>query len=172
MDYGTRCPGFESRSCRYDFRDWLSPVSKSRCGWKIAKATQIFKTTNNQQPTSPPILVTLRKSDNTNNATKSSVTQRLRTDVRRPVGVTTATKLVWLTDLRAQPTYFPQQPCNQKDTHLKICDTITNCNNFIYIQWIIFIYILYRSLMIETYVKKITGKCIMSIHIMMSLISL
>ena len=31
------------------FRDWLSPHSKSRYGWKIAKSTLILKTTN--QPT-------------------------------------------------------------------------------------------------------------------------
>ena len=31
------------------FRDWLSPASKSRYGWKIAKSTLIPKTTN--QPT-------------------------------------------------------------------------------------------------------------------------
>ena len=52
---------------------------------------------------------------------KSSITQRLRTDLGRSVGVTTATQLVWLTGLRAQPSNFPQQPCNQKDRHLKIC---------------------------------------------------
>ena len=35
------------------------------------------------------------QSDNTNNATKSSITQRLRTDLgRRSVGVTTATGVV------------------------------------------------------------------------------
>ena len=33
------------------FRDWLSPASKSRYGWKIAKSTLILKTTN--QPTLP-----------------------------------------------------------------------------------------------------------------------
>ena len=33
---GARGPGFDSRSSRYDFRDWLSPASKSR---NIAKAT-------------------------------------------------------------------------------------------------------------------------------------
>ena len=33
---GARGPGFASRSRRYDFRDWLSPASKSR---KITKAT-------------------------------------------------------------------------------------------------------------------------------------
>ena len=32
---------------------------------------------------------------------KSSIKQRLRTDLGRSVGVTTATKLVWLTGLRA-----------------------------------------------------------------------
>ena len=33
---------------------------------------------------------------------KSSIKQRLRTDLGRSVGVTTATQLVWLTGLRAQ----------------------------------------------------------------------
>ena len=47
------------------------------------------------------------QSDNTNNATKSSITQRLRTDLGS-VGVITATQLVWLTGLRAQPSHFPQ----------------------------------------------------------------
>ena len=36
---GARGPGLDSRSRRYDFRDWLSPASKSRYGWKIAKAS-------------------------------------------------------------------------------------------------------------------------------------
>ena len=31
------------------FRDWLSPASKSRYGWKIAKSTLILKTTNQSQ---------------------------------------------------------------------------------------------------------------------------
>ena len=35
------------------------------------------------------------QSDNTSNAKKSSITQRLRTDLGRSVGVTTATQLVW-----------------------------------------------------------------------------
>ena len=52
---------------------------------------------------------------------KSSITQRLRTDLGRSVGVTTATQLVLLTDFRAQPSHSPQQPCNQKDAHLIIC---------------------------------------------------
>ena len=32
--------GFDFRSRRHDFRDWLSPASKSRYGWNTAKATQ------------------------------------------------------------------------------------------------------------------------------------
>ena len=36
------------------FRDWLSPASKSRYGWKIAKSTLILKTTN--QPSFQMIL--------------------------------------------------------------------------------------------------------------------
>ena len=39
------------RLATWIFRDWLSPASKSRYGWKIAKSTLILKTTN-QQPTS------------------------------------------------------------------------------------------------------------------------
>ena len=35
-------------------------------------------------------------------------------------GVTTVIQLVWLTCVRAQPSHSPQQPCNQKNTHLKI----------------------------------------------------
>ena len=59
------------------------------------------------------------QSDNTNNATKSSITQRLRTDLGQPVGVTTATQLVWLTWFTGPTFLLPQQPCNQKDTRLK-----------------------------------------------------
>ena len=54
----------------------------------------------------------------TNNAIKSSITQRLRTDLGRPVGVTTATQLVCLTVLHS---HSPHQPCNQNDIHLKVC---------------------------------------------------
>ena len=35
------------------FRDWLSPASKSRYGWKIAKSTLILETTN--QPIFPHV---------------------------------------------------------------------------------------------------------------------
>ena len=52
---------------------------------------------------------------------KSSIKQQLRTDLGRSVGVTTATQLVWLTWFTGPPSHSPQQPCNQKDTHLKIC---------------------------------------------------
>ena len=40
------------RLATWIFRDWLSPASKSRYGWKIAKSTLILKTTN--QPTNLP----------------------------------------------------------------------------------------------------------------------
>ena len=44
------------------------------------------------------------------NATKSSITQRLRTDLGRSVGVTTATQqLCWLLSLLVQHSYFPQK---------------------------------------------------------------
>ena len=53
---------------------------------------------------------------------KTSITQRLRTDLGRSAGVTIATQLVWLNHFTgSQPSYLPQKPCNQKDTHLKIC---------------------------------------------------
>ena len=46
-----------------------------------------------------PALTEISKgqSDNTKTPQKSSITQRLRTDLGRSVGVTTATKQVWLT---------------------------------------------------------------------------
>ena len=59
------------------------------------------------------------KNDNTNNAKKSLITGRLRTDLGRSVGVTMATQLVWLTWFTGQTFPPPQQPCNQKDTRLK-----------------------------------------------------
>ena len=52
---------------------------------------------------------------------KRSIKQQLRTDLGRSVGVTTATQLVLLTWFTGPPSHSPQQPCNQKDTHLKIC---------------------------------------------------
>ena len=47
------------------------------------------------------------QSDNTNNVTKSSITQRLRTDLGRSVGVTTVTQLVWLTWFTGQTFPLP-----------------------------------------------------------------
>ena len=44
----------------------------------------------------PPTEMSKGQSDNTNNAKKRSITQRLRTDLGMSVGVTTATQLVWL----------------------------------------------------------------------------
>ena len=54
--------------------------------------------------------------DNTDNATKSSIKYRLRTDLGRSVWLTTAIQLVWLTGLRAQRSHSPQQLLNYKDT--------------------------------------------------------
>ena len=39
LAWGARGPGFDFRSHRYNFWDWLSPASKSRYGWNTAKAT-------------------------------------------------------------------------------------------------------------------------------------
>ena len=47
-------------------------------------------------------------SDNTNNATKSSIKQQLRTDLGRSVGVTTTTQLVWFTRFTG-----PNLPCHR-----------------------------------------------------------
>ena len=52
---------------------------------------------------------------------QNPIAQRLWAELGRPVGVTTATQLVWLACLIAQPSHSPQQPCNQKDIHLRIC---------------------------------------------------
>ena len=56
------------------------------------------------------------QSDNTKTPQKSSIKQRLRTDLGRSVGVTTATQLVVLTWFTGLPSNSPQKPCNQKDT--------------------------------------------------------
>ena len=61
------------------------------------------------------------KSQHKTKPPKSSITQRLRTDLGRWIGVSTATQLVWFTGLRAQPSNSPQQPCDQDGTHLKNC---------------------------------------------------
>ena len=49
--------------------------------------------------------------------------KRLRTYLGQSVGITTATQLVLLNRFTGfQPSYSPQKLCNQKDTHLKICN--------------------------------------------------
>ena len=48
---GARGQGFDSPPPHLNFRDWLSPASKSRYGWNTAKATWIF---NTNQPTNQP----------------------------------------------------------------------------------------------------------------------
>ena len=62
-----------------------------------------------------------KQSDNTKTPPKASITQRLRTEFRRSVVVTTATQLVWLNRFTGSQTFPPRKPCNQNDTHLKIC---------------------------------------------------
>ena len=47
--------------------------------------------------THTPTEMSKRQSDTTNNATNSSITQRLLTDLGRSVGVTTAYQMAWLT---------------------------------------------------------------------------
>ena len=60
------------------------------------------------------------QSDNTNNATKKSIKQRLRTDLGRSVGVTTATQLVWLTGLRAHlPTNRNSRLIKRRNKHTR-----------------------------------------------------
>ena len=52
------------------------------------------------------------------NATKTSITQQLRTDLGQSVGETTAIQMVWLTGLRVpnHPTY--SKSCVIKRTHV------------------------------------------------------
>ena len=51
-----------------------------------------------------------KQRDNTKTPPKTSIIQRLRTDLGRSVGVTIATQLVWLNRLTGfQPSHSPQQ---------------------------------------------------------------
>ena len=55
-----------------------------------------------------------KQRDNTKTPPKTSITQRLPTDLRRAVGVSIATQLVWLNQLTgSQPSHSPQQLCNR-----------------------------------------------------------
>ena len=59
--------------------------------------------------------------ENIQTPTKTSITQRLRTDLGRSVGVTIATQLVWLIRLTgSQPSHSPQQLCNRGHEHAYI----------------------------------------------------
>ena len=62
--------------------------------------------------TKAPTLTEMSKvqSDNTNIATKSSITQQLQTVLGRSVGVTTATQLVWLNG------FYWRQPSQDKSS--------------------------------------------------------
>ena len=61
------------------------------------------------------------QSDNTNSATKNvdytAIADRLRTVSWSNYGHSTGL----VNRSAGQPSHSPQQPCNQKDTHLKIC---------------------------------------------------
>ena len=72
---------------------WEKPIVGVLVRWE--KKEEIWLGPMTKAPT--PAEMSNGQSDNTNNATKSSITQRLRTDLGRSVGVTTATQLVWLT---------------------------------------------------------------------------
>ena len=62
-----------------------------------------------------------KKSDNTQTSPKTSITQRLRTDLGRSAGATTATQLVLLNQLTgSQPSHSPQQLCNRGNEHAGI----------------------------------------------------
>ena len=63
------------------------------------------------------------------NATKNSITQRLRTDLGRSVGVTIATQLVWLNQLKgSQPSHSPQQLCDRGHKHAGVIGTLYSFN--------------------------------------------
>ena len=92
----------------------LIETSRTALSTHKDKKEEIWPSPMTKAPT--PTEMSKGQSDNTNNATKSSINQQLRTDLGRSVGVTKATQLVWLTWFTGPPSYSPQQPCNQKDT--------------------------------------------------------
>ena len=63
-----------------------------------------------------------RKSDNTKRPPISVITQLLQADlhVGRSVGGSTATQLVRLTGILAQPSHYTKQPCTEKDVSKKM----------------------------------------------------
>ena len=60
----------------------------------LEKKEEIWPSPMTKAPTSTEKLK--KKRDNTKTSPKTSITQRLRTDLGRSVGVTIATQLVWL----------------------------------------------------------------------------
>ena len=55
-----------------------------------------------------------KQSDNTNTPPKHLITQRLRTNLGRSVGVTKASQLVWLHRFtKSQASHLAQKLCNQ-----------------------------------------------------------
>ena len=59
-----------------------------------------------------------KQRDNIKTPPKTSITQRLRTDLRRSVGVTAVTKLVWLNRFTsAQPSHSPQSSVINRTWH-------------------------------------------------------
>ena len=62
-----------------------------------------------------------KQSDNTKTPPKHSITQRLRTDLGRSVGVEKANLLVRLNRITgSKPSHLPQKLCNENDIYLKI----------------------------------------------------
>ena len=62
-----------------------------------------------------------KQRENIKMPSKTSITQSLRTDLGRPVGVTIATQMVWLNQLPgSQPFHSPQQLCNRRHEHAGI----------------------------------------------------
>ena len=71
--------------------------------------------------TKPPYYQKMKDKRQQKDATKTSITQQLRTNLGLSVGVTTVIQLVWLNQITGfQPSHYPQKLYNQKDTHLKI----------------------------------------------------
>ena len=78
-----------------------------------------FKLIRVRQVIRPVTSETSRTAEGSDENVRNVIRHCLEFDLGRSVGVTTTTQLVWLTQgLRA---HSQQQPCNQKDTRLKIC---------------------------------------------------
>ena len=90
------------------------------------KKEEIWPSPMTKAPT--PTEMSKGQSDKQTTPQKSSIKQRLRTDLGRSVGVTTATQLVWLTWFTGPPSHSPQQPCTDGADdllHFKVSFTLT-----------------------------------------------